>query len=59
MFFGLDQELAEVGWDCFVEQGVPGFFESWFRVLNAVDVGQPGTWSKKDGVGQLEIFWWI
>ena len=21
LFFGMDQELAEVGWDCFMEQG--------------------------------------
>ena len=27
--FCMGQELAEVGWDGFVEQGVPGFFESW------------------------------
>ena len=29
LFFGMDQKLAEVGWDCFMEQGVPRFFESW------------------------------
>ena len=29
LFFGIDQKLAEVGWDCFMEQGVPRFFESW------------------------------
>jgi len=27
--FGMGQGLAEVGWDCFMEQGVPRFFESW------------------------------
>ena len=31
--------------------------ERWFHVLNAVYVGQPGTWSKKDGMDQLIIFW--
>ena len=29
MLFGMGQELAEVGWDGFVEQGDPGFFEGW------------------------------
>ena len=33
LFFGMDQELAEVGWDCFMEQGVPGFFEGWARAF--------------------------
>ena len=33
LFFGMDQELAEVGWDCFMEQGVPGFFEGWARAV--------------------------
>ena len=33
LFFGMGQELAEVGWDCFVEQGVPGLFEGWARTF--------------------------
>ena len=27
LLFGMCQELAEIGWDGFIEQGVPGFFE--------------------------------
>ena len=30
--------------------------ESRFHALNAVYMGQPGTWSKKDGVGQVVFF---
>jgi hypothetical protein len=33
LLFGMCQELAEMGWDGFVEQGVPGFFESWARAF--------------------------
>ena len=29
LLFGVGQDLAEMGWDGFVEQGVSGFFESW------------------------------
>ena len=29
LFFCMGQELAEMGWDGFIEQGVAGFFESW------------------------------
>ena len=34
--------------------------ERWFHILDAVSMwGSRGTWSKKDGVGQVMIFWWI
>ena len=29
MLFGVGQDLVEMGWDGFVDQGVPGFFEGW------------------------------
>jgi hypothetical protein len=29
LLFGMGQELAEMSWDSFVEQGVPGLFEGW------------------------------
>ena len=29
LFLCMGQELAEMGWDGFVEQGVPGFLEGW------------------------------
>ena len=30
--------------------------ETGYHVLDAFDMWQAGTWSKKDGVGQLPIF---
>jgi hypothetical protein len=33
LLFSMGQESAEVGWDCFVEQGVPWFFEGWARAF--------------------------
>ena len=33
--------------------------QRWFHILDAVYVGQPRTWSKNDGVGQVMIFWCI
>ena len=33
MLFCVGQDLAEVGWDRFLNQCVSGFFESWARAF--------------------------